>query len=120
MNSKNSWLLGSDGDVIIKNHIKLTDENKTIAQRLQNKISLNYGEWFLHNQEGINWFGNGDIEGNIGKKLTELILDSQIQEYVKNDKDISSIAKYETNFNDGGNYKINLTAITKDNEIIEI
>ena len=120
MKSNENWLMDNTGDIKIKKNIMLTTPKQTIAQRLQNKISLNYGEWFLHNQEGINWFGNGDIEGNIGKKLTELILDSQIQEYVKNDKDISSIAKYETNFNDGGNYKINLTAITKDNEIIEI
>lgn len=120
MRSNENWLMNDSGDIEINKTIKLTTPKQTIAQRLQNKISLNYGEWFLHNQEGINWFGNGDIEGNIGKKLTELILDSQIQEYVKNDKDISSISKYETNFNEGGNYKINLTAITKNNEIIEI
>ena len=120
MKSNQSWSMNDLGDIEIEKHITLTKPSQTIAQRLQNKISLNYGEWFLHNQEGINWFGNGDIEGNIGKKLTELVLDSQIQEYVKNDKDISSIAKYETNFNETGNYKINLTMLTKDNEIIEI
>ena len=120
MRSNQSWLMSDSGDIELDKHIKLSAPKQTIAQRLQNKISLNYGEWFLHNQEGINWFGNGDVEGNIGKKLTELVLDSQIQEYVKNDKDISSIAKYETNFNETGNYKINLTMLTKDNEIIEI
>ena len=120
MKSNESWLMDIDGDVKIKKHITLTTPEQTISQRLQNKISLNYGEWFLHNQEGINWFGNNDIEGNIGRKLTELILDSQIQEYIKYDKDVSNILKYETNLQENGNYQINTTIHTKDNEIIEL
>ena len=120
MKSNESWLTNDSGDVVIEKHITLTTPIQTISQRLQNKIALNYGEWFLHNQEGINWFGNGDIEGNIGRKLTELILDSQIQEYIKQDKDVSNILKYETNLQENGNYQINVTIYTKDNEIIEI
>ena len=120
MKSSESWLMDETGDIKINSHIKLTDSQKTIAQRLQNKISLNYGEWFLHNQEGVNWFGNGELEGAIGKKFMELILDSQIQEYVKNDKDVYKITRYETDFNDNSSYIINITAMTKNNEIIEI
>ena len=120
MRSDESWMINNEGDVILDKHINLTTPIQTISQRLQNKISLNYGEWFLHNQEGINWFGNGDIEGNIGRKLTELILDSQIQEYIKYDEDVSSILKYETVLQENGNYQINITIHTKSDEIIEI
>jgi hypothetical protein len=120
MKSNESWLMSDIGDIILKKHIILTTPVQTISQRLQNKIALNYGEWFLHNYEGVNWFGNDDIEGNIGRKLTELILDSQIQEYIKYDKDVSNILKYETILQENGNYQINITIHTKDNEIIEI
>ena len=120
MNSENSWLLGSDGDVIIKNHIKLTDENKTIAQRLQNKISLNSGEWFLHNKEGVNWFGNGEIDGNFGRKITEMTLDAQIKEYIKEDKDVSEILDYKATLDEKSNYKIEIKILTKDNNVLNL
>ena len=120
MKSNENWILDNFGDIVINKNILLTNPLQTISQRLENKIALNYGEWFLHNLEGVNWFGNGDIEGNIGKKLTELILDSQIQEYINNDKDVSSILKYETKMQENGNYKINITIHTKDDEIIKL
>ena len=120
MKSDENWLLDGSGDIILNKHIKLTTPRETITQRLKNKISLNYGEWFLHNQEGINWFGNGDMQGNIGRKLSELILDSQIQEYIKNDKDVSEILEYKTNFLESGNYDINISISTKNDQIIEL
>lgn len=120
MKSNENWLMNETGDIQIEKHISLTTPTQTISQRLQNKIALNYGEWFLHNHEGINWFGNGEIEGNIGKKIGELILDSQIQEYIKYDKDVSSILEYETKFKENGNYQINITMHTKNNEIIKL
>ena len=120
MKSNENWLLDESGDIILNKHINLTDSKKTITQRLKNKISLNYGEWFLHNQEGINWFGNEEVQGNIGRKLSELILDSQIQEYIKNDKDVSEILEYKTNFLENGNYDINISISAKNDEIIEL
>lgn len=120
MKSNENWLMNSTGDIVINKNILLTNSNQTISQRLYNKISLNYGEWFLHDYEGINWFGNKNLEGHIGKKLTELILDSQIQNTVKSDNDIDSILEYETNFDLNGNYQIDLSILTKDNEIIKL
>lgn len=120
MRSNQNWLINSTGDIVIRKNISLTNSKQTITQRLYNKISLNYGEWFLHDYEGINWFGNKNLEGHIGKKLTELILDSQIQDTIKNDEDVDSILEYETSFNLNGNYQINLSILTKDNEIIKL
>ena len=120
MNSKNSWLLDGSGDLIIEKHIELSNEKKTIAQRLQNKISLNSGEWFLHNKEGVNWFGNGEIDGNFGRKLTEMTLDAQIQEYIKGDKDVSEILDYKAKLDEKSNYKIEIKILTKDNEIMQL
>ena len=68
MKSNENWLMDNTGDIKIKKNIILTEPDKTIAQRLQNKISLNYKEWFLHESEGVNWFGTENLEGNIGKK----------------------------------------------------
>ncbi len=120
MNSKNSWLLDDSGDLVIGKHIELTDEKKTIAQRLQNKISLNYGEWFLHNKEGVNWFGNGNMAGNFGRKLTEMTLDAQIKEYIKDDKDISEILDYKATLDEKSNYKIEIKILTKSNDVMEL
>ena len=84
MDSKNSWLMDATGDVVIGKGITLADYDKTIAQRIQNKIALQYGEWFLHNQEGVRWFSVNDLPGVFGREVTEINLDTQIKEYIEN------------------------------------
>ena len=118
MNSKNSWLMDETGDVAIGKGIALADYDKTITQRIQNKIALQYGEWFLHNQEGIRWFSVNDSLGVFGRKVAEINLDTQIKEYIQNDKDVERITEYKTNFTDRGNYKIDIGILTKNSEEI--
>lgn len=118
MDSKNSWLLDESGDVVIGKGITLADYDKTIAQRIQNKIALQYGEWFLHNQEGVRWFSVNDLPGVFGRKVAEINLDTQIKEYVENDKDVERITEYKTNFTDKGDYKIDIGILTKNSEVI--
>ena len=120
MKSNENWLMDNTGDIKIKKNIILTEPEETIAQRLQNKISLNYKEWFLHESEGVNWFGTENLEGNIGKKLTELVLDSQIKNYINSDKDVSKILDYTTDFSNNGNYNIKISIATNKNGIIKL
>ena len=117
MKSNENWLINDSGDVVIEKHITLTTPIQTISQRLQNKISLNYGEWFLHNQEGIRWFSVNDLPGTFGRKLSQITLDSQIKEYIENDNDVEKIVKYKTNFNDKGDYIIEIGILNKNSEV---
>ncbi len=117
MNSKNSWLMNKTGDVVIDKGITLADYNTTVSQRVQNKIALNYGEWFLHNQEGIRWFSVNDLPGTFGRKLSQITLDSQIKEYIENDNDVEKIVKYKTKFNDKGDYIIEIGILNKNSEV---
>ena len=50
------------------------------------------------------------------KKEDHLIL--EIKEYIENDKDVERITEYKTNFNEKGDYKIDIGILTKNSEEI--
>ena len=58
------------------------------------------------------------MPGVFGREVTEINLDTQIKEYVENDKDVERITEYKTNFTDKGDYKIDIGILTKNSEVI--
>ena len=52
-------------DVVINKGIVLTTDIEKIRLRLQNKLTLFYEEWFLHENEGLNWLNTNAITGQL-------------------------------------------------------
>ena len=118
----NSWKLKENDkllDVEIGKNIELTDELEKIRQRLQNKLTLNFGEWFLHENEGLNWLNTNGNLGQIGTTLSRFNLEYQIKETITKDEDVEKILEFENVFeNKTGNYKFNMKILTKKGEIL--
>ncbi len=118
----NSWKLKENDkllDVEIGKNIELTDELEKIRQRLQNKLTLNFGEWFLHENEGLNWLNTNGNLGQIGTTLSRFNLEYQIKETITKDEDVEKILEFENVFeNKTGNYKFNIKILTKKGEIL--
>ena len=118
----NSWKLKENDkllDVEIGKNIELTDELEKIRQRLQNKLTLNFGEWFLHENGGLNWLNTNGNLGQIGTTLSRFNLEYQIKETITKDEDVEKILEFENVFeNKTGNYKFNIKILTKKGEIL--
>lgn len=122
MDHYNSWKLKENDkmlDVEIGKNIELTDELGKIKQRLQNKLTLNFGEWFLHENEGLSWLNTNSNLGQIGTTLSRFNIEYQIKDTIKKDEDVDKILKFENNFdNKNGVYKFEIKILTKQGQIL--
>lgn len=125
MKSENSWAVKKNKyneiDVQMERNIKLTDEIGKVRQRLENKLRLFQGEWYLHNLDGMQWLNTEEQKGQIGNLLQTFNIEAQVREIILQDESVKEILEFKTNFsNDKGNYSFEVRIKLKDGKEITL
>lgn len=122
MESKNSWQTVYDDrmiDVRIEKNIILSSELEKIRLRLENKLRLFANEWFIHENDGINWIRRRNSEGQIGNLLERFNIESQIRGTILGDEAVEEIIEFESSFNNStGEYSFETSILLKTGEIL--
>ena len=122
MESKNSWQTVYDDrmiDVKIEKNIILSSELEKIRLRLENKLRLFANEWFIHENDGINWIRRRNSEGQIGNLLERFNIESQIRGTILGDEAVEEIIEFESDFNNAtGEYRFETSILLKTGEIL--
>lgn len=123
MESNQSWqTIEKDKkiDVYINNKgIVLSDKLEKIRLRLENKLRLFANEWFIHENEGLNWLKRNSSNGQIGNLLQQFNIESQIRKTIVNDEAVEEILEFESDFsNISGEYNFNMKILLKSGEIL--
>ena len=122
MESKNSWQTVYDDrmiDVKIEKNIILSSELEKIRLRLENKLRLFANEWFIHENEGVNWIRRRNSEGQIGNLLERFNIESQIRGTILGDEAVEEIIEFESNFSNAtGEYSFETSILLRTGEIL--
>lgn len=122
MESKNSWQTVYDDrmiDVKIEKNIILSSKLEKIRLRLENKLRLFANEWFIHENDGINWIRRRNSEGQIGNLLERFNIESQIRGTILGDEAVEEIIEFESDFsNSTGEYSFETSILLKTGEIL--
>lgn len=114
----NDIQLTTDHDISIEDgNFKLLDDEAKVAQQTL-KINLLFfeGEWFLDNTYGIPYF-----QEILGKVSNTNLVDTIIQETVRESYNIDRITSFSSSISPDRVYSVDLLeAITEDGEIISI
>lgn len=106
-------------DVVINKGIVLTTDIEKIRLRLQNKLTLFYEEWFLHENEGLNWLNTNAITGQIGRMLADFNIESQVKLTILSDNDVEDLQEFTSNFdNQSGKYTFDCKVKLKDGTVL--
>lgn len=97
--------------VFYDNDLQLTTTvAESLAQRLKVKLLTFYGEWFLDEDYGIDYFGS-----IFGKNRSKEAIDTIFQEAVLSEKDVTSIVYFKSHIeNQGRIYKLSFSVTTND------
>lgn len=110
-------VLDENNDITFKNgDLNLFEETDPllIAQRLEIKLRLNKGEWFLDINQGIPW-----QQEILSKNNQRNLADTYIRRTIISDEDIKSITQYTATFNNGV-YSVFFNATLKDGGTADI
>ena len=123
MKSNQSWQTtkndNNEIDVKIDKNLILSNELEKIRLRLENKLRLFFNEWFIHENEGLNWLRNTENVGQIGNMLQKFNIESQIRETILSDEAVSEIIEFESNFlNFKGTYNFKTKILLKNGDLI--
>ena len=123
MESKQSWRTVYQDrmiDVEIEKNIILSDELEKIRLRLENKLRLFANEWFIHENEGINWLRRREANGQIGNLIQRFNVETQIRETVLADEAVEEIIELKTDFDNAtGEYNFDIGILLKTGEILK-
>lgn len=124
MKSNQSWKVVYEDkmiDVEMKEHIILSTELEKIRLRLENKLRLFFNEWFIHENEGMNWVKRVNNNGQIGNLLERFNIETQIKETIISDEDVEEILNFKSDFQySTGNYNFEVTILLKSGEKLVI
>lgn len=122
MKSEQSWKTVEEDrmiDVSLKKNIDLSTALEKIRLRLENKLRLFANEWFLHENEGLNWINRNNSIGQIGSLLERFNIETQIKQTILEDKAVDKILKFNFNFsNSNGEYNFDTKILLKTGEIL--
>lgn len=116
------WRLDDKGDLILDNNIKtLSKLSEQVAQRLQLKLSIFNGEWFIHEEQGLDWLPNYEDIGQLGKKLRQFNLKEQIKAIIESEPYVDRILFLNLEMINGtGELKIDAQILLKNGEKMEL
>lgn len=109
------FMLDDDGDVVINNNdIQLVENEELIRQKVRNVLSTNKGEWFLNEDEGINF------DNLLGKNNPEELVRAEIEQGIQQVDENFAITEFEM-YADKNSRKltVNFTATNKDMTITD-
>lgn len=108
------FLIGSDGNLVLVNgDLMLTLDSETVAQataqRLQTRLRMFMGEWFLNTNLGVPY-----LQSILGKKGAQDIADAAIKNTALGVPNIAGINEYTSSVSPARSYSAAIVAQTAD------
>lgn len=103
-----SFITGQPDIYFVDGQIAFVTEKEYVAQRIQTRLLLFLGEWFLDTSQGVDWFGS-----ILTKPVNMVTIEGILKATIINTPDVTELLTFTSDFQKGvREYNVNFSVDT--------